>query len=295
MRIAVTGSQGQIVRSLLERGALRNVEIIALSRPKLDLAEPSTILPALAAAAPDVIVNAAAYTAVDQAETEEALAHRINAAGAGAVAVAAAQLGVPIIQISTDYVFDGSLDRLYREDDSTAPINAYGRSKQAGEAAVMAATPRHVIVRTAWVYSPFGKNFLRTMLALGETRQMINVVADQLGQPTSALDIADGILAICDRLMANPADAALFGILHMAGTGPASWADFAQAIFAEAARHGRPSVSVTPIAAADYKTPARRPANSRLDTAKLAAIYGISLPAWQVSVAEVVTRLLAST
>ncbi len=273
---------------------MRGVEIVALDRARLDLGAPETILPALESAKPDVIVNAGAYTAVDLAETEEALAHKINAAGAGFVAEAAHKLDVPIIQLSTDYVFDGSLDRPYHEDDQTAPINAYGRSKRAGEEAVRAATPRHVILRTAWVYSPFGKNFLRTMLALGETRPTINVVADQLGQPTSALDIADGILTIAGRIKEEPDNARLFGTFHLAGTGPASWADFAEVIFSEATRFNRAPVSVVRIPSADYKTPAARPANSRLDTQKLASVYDVTLPAWQTSASEVVKRLLSS-
>lgn len=294
MRIAVTGSQGQVARSLIERAATLGETVIAVGRPNLDLADPSTILPALRAASPDLIVNAAAFTAVDMAESDEAAAHRINAEGAGAVAGAAALLGVPVIQLSTDYVFDGALDRPYREADATQPLNAYGRSKCAGEEAVRQAARQHVILRTAWVYSPFGKNFLRTMLALGETRQNVNVVADQIGQPTSALDIADGILAICRRLKLEPQDEDLFGTFHMTAQGTASWADFAEAIFAERERHGGSHVTVTRIASQDYKTAAHRPANSRLDSTKLASIYGIILPDWRKSVAKVTDRLLAT-
>lgn len=293
MRIAVTGSQGQVALSLLERGAQQGADIIALGRATLDLAVPETILPALAAAKPDIIVNAGAYTAVDLAESEEALATKINGVGAGSVARAAAALGVPVIQLSTDYVFPGDLDRPYREDDATAPINAYGRTKLAGEEAVRAETPAHVILRTSWVYSPFGKNFVRTMLTLGATRPTLTVVADQIGQPTAALDIADALLAISKKLMSEPRDEKLFGTFHMAGTGATSWADFAELIFAEAARHGRAPVAVTKIRSEDYKTAAKRPANSRLDTQKLAAAYGIRLPAWQTSVSETVNRLLA--
>ncbi|HTJ03156.1 MAG TPA: dTDP-4-dehydrorhamnose reductase [Methylovirgula sp.] len=293
MRVAVTGSQGQVALSLLERGAEQGIEILALARPQLDLADPTTVLPVMSAAKPDIIVNAAAYTAVDLAESEEALAAKINDAGASAVAQAAATLGVPVIQLSTDYVFPGDLDRPYREDDATAPINAYGRTKLAGEDAVRAATPSHVILRTSWVYSPFGKNFVRTMLALGETRPALNVVADQIGQPTAALDIADAILAICHRLTTGPRSESLFGTFHMAGTGATSWADFADLIFAEASRHGRAPVAVTRIASDAYKTAAKRPANSRLDTQKLAEAYGVRLPAWQTSVSETVNRLLA--
>lgn len=296
MRIAVTGSEGQVVRSLIERAQTHGARahgasIVAIGRPRLDLAEPATILPALKDAAPDFIVNAAAYTAVDLAESDEPLALRINGEGAGAVAEAARALNVPIIHLSTDYVFDGSLDRPYREDDTTAPINAYGRTKLAGESAVAAATPAHVILRTAWVYSPFGRNFVRTMLHLGASRSSVNVVADQLGHPTSALAIADAIFAIAATLKAEPA-AARFGLFHLSGTGEASWADFAQAIFADAERHGRAPVAVNRIASADYKTAAERPKNSRLDNGKLARIYGVTLPPWQVSLVEVVTRLL---
>lgn len=295
MRIAVTGSQGQIVRSLLERASENDAEIFPLARPHLDLAEPSTILPAVESVAPEIIVNAAAYTAVDKAEAEEPLAHRINGAGAGAVARAAERLGIPVIHFSTDYVFDGTCDRPYREDDSTAPINAYGRSKRAGEQEVMEATQHHVILRTSWVYSPFGANFVRTMLRLGETREHVSVVADQIGRPTSALDIADAILAVCRKLQGRPGDERLFGIFHMAGAGATNWADFAEAIFAEAALHARRPVTVTRIASGQYETAARRPANSRLDTQKLTEIYEITLPSWQSSLSPVIIRLIENS
>jgi dTDP-4-dehydrorhamnose reductase len=292
MRIAVTGSQGQVARSLSERAKERGMDVVALARPQFDLTEPETIGTSLTAAAPDVVVNAAAYTAVDKAESEEALAHMINCSGAAMVADAANRLAIPVIHLSTDYVFDGGLDRPFREDDPTGPLNAYGRSKLAGEEAVRAANARHVILRTSWVYSPFGANFVRTMLRLGETRAAVSVVADQIGQPTCALDIADAILDICDVLKTRPVNDHHFGLFHLAGSGATNWADFAKAIFAEAARHGRPGVSVAPIATSQYPTPARRPANSRLDTQKLANIYGIELPQWRSSLSLVIERLL---
>jgi dTDP-4-dehydrorhamnose reductase len=291
MRIAVTGSQGQVVRSLLERVREPDVKIVALGRPRLELAEPATIVSAIESAAPDVVVNAAAFTAVDKAETEEALAWKVNGAGAGAVAHAANLLGVPVIHLSTDYVFDGGLDRPYREDDPTGPIGAYGRSKLAGEQAVRTANPRHAILRTAWVYSPFGANFVRTMLHLAETRAEVGVVADQRGNPTSALDIADALLRVARRLVED-SSAAPTGVFHMAGSGEASWADLAEATFAIAARRGRPRPKVRRIATADYPTPARRPANSRLDTTKFASVYGFSLPEWTQSLPVCVERLL---
>ena len=198
MRIAVTGSKGQVATSLLERAGLK-AEVVALGRPAFDLADRDAVLAGLKAARPDVVVNAAAYTAVDKAEAEEAVAVRVNGEGAGHVAEAAARLGVPLLHLSTDYVFDGKLDRPYREDDPTAPAGAYGRSKLAGEKLVAERCQDSVILRTAWVYSPFGANFVRTMLRLNETRDEVGVVADQRGNPTSALDIADALIAIAAK------------------------------------------------------------------------------------------------
>ena len=293
MRILVTGTQGQIARALLERGAAEGVAIEALGRPVYDLLRPSRLAEAVEASGADVVVNAAAYTAVDKAESEPEIAAAINGAAAGEIAWAAALRAAPVIQLSTDYVFDGALGRPYREDDPLTPINAYGRSKLAGERAVAAANPRHVILRTAWVYSPFGANFVKTMLRLGETRDTVRVVADQIGSPTSAFDIADAILAIARRLTTAPGDATSYGVFHLVGSGEASWADFADAVFAEARRFGRAPVVVVPIVTADYPTPARRPANSRLDTGKLQAVYGIRPPEWRASLASCVERLAA--
>lgn len=292
MRIAVTGHRGQVVQALLERGPPLGVEIVAVGRPALDLAEPDSVARAFAPIACDVIVNAAAYTAVDKAETEEDLSTRINGAGAGAVAAVAVRRGVPLIHLSTDYVFDGGLDRPYREDDPVGPVGAYGRSKLAGERAVAAAYPAAAIFRTAWVYAPFGANFVRTMLRLGETRADVAVVADQRGAPTSALDIADGLIIAARARRAAPEDPALAGVFHMTGAGEAVWADFAEEIFAEATRLGRAPVRVRRIATADYPTPARRPANSRLSTEKLARAYGVRLPDWRASARACVARLL---
>ncbi|MFA6968653.1 dTDP-4-dehydrorhamnose reductase [Bosea sp. (in: a-proteobacteria)] len=292
MRIVVTGREGQVVRALVERAAEAGATLVSVGRPELDLERPETIGPALKAARPDVIVNAAAYTAVDLAESAEATALAVNGAGAGEVAAAACGLGVPVIQISTDYVFDGGLGRPYREDDATGPISAYGRSKLAGEQAVAVATPDHAILRTAWVYSPFGRNFVRTMLRLGTERSDVGVVADQIGSPTSALDIADAVLAVARNLVARPDDNALRGVFHMAAQGDASWAEVAQAVFSDAEAAGRKPVQVKRIATSDYPTPARRPANSRLDGAKLASIHGVALPHWRGSLATCVARLL---
>jgi len=290
-RMVVTGREGQVVLSLLERGAKDGrFEVIALGRPELDLSAPETIEAALQKTRPDVIVSAAAYTAVDQAEGDEEAATVINGVAAGKIAEAAAALGVPVIHISTDYVFDGSKVAPYVESDPVAPIGAYGRSKLAGENAVTAATPNHAILRTAWVYSPFGKNFLKTMLKLAETRDSLNVVDDQVGNPTSALDIADAVLVIAANLVDSD-DPALRGTFHMTGTGEGSWADFAIEIFALSAGMGGPTAEVGRIPSSAYPTPAKRPANSRLDCSLLEARHGTRLPDWKQSTSIIVERL----
>jgi dTDP-4-dehydrorhamnose reductase len=293
-RLVVTGLEGQVVRCLGDRGASSEAfEVVALGRPALDLADTAGIVAAIEAARPDVIVSAAAYTAVDQAETEPDLAQAINGVAAGELAKAAARLNVPIIHLSTDYVFDGSKDGPYVESDPVAPLGVYGRTKLSGEEAVAKATGNHAILRTAWVYSPYGKNFAKTMLRLAETRDTINVVADQIGNPTSAHDIADGILAVAQNLIDRPDDAALRGTFHMTGEGTANWAEFAAEIFANAKRLGAGFAEVAPIPSSAYPTPAKRPANSQLNCDRLAVAHGVRLPAWQASTADVVARLVA--
>jgi len=293
MRIAVTGRNGQIAQSLLERAAASQIEVCTLARPQIDLARPDSVEAALLDLRPDAVVSAAAYTAVDLAESEPALAHDINAAGAGAVARAAARLGIPVVHLSTDYVFDGSLARPYREDDPTGPLGVYGTSKLDGERAVAAANPDHTILRTAWVYSPFGKNFARTMLALAGKRDEISVVSDQMGTPSNALDIADGIIAVVRNLLERPSQRELRGVFHMTGGGETNWAEFAAAIFAASAAIGGPSARVVPISTSEYPTPARRPSNSRLDNSRLANIHGVRLPHWEQSLHGCVERLVA--
>jgi dTDP-4-dehydrorhamnose reductase len=292
MRIAVTGKNGQVVSSLLERGPQAGVEIVAIGRPELDLADAGSVRAALQAIRPDVIVSAAAYTAVDKAESEPELAFAVNAAGAGAVAKAAAALDVPVIHISTDYVFSGDKLGSYLETDATGPASTYGRSKLEGETLVAKATPNHAILRTAWVYSPYGANFLKTMLRLAESRDSLNVVADQYGQPTSALDIADAVLAIAKRLHSD-SDLALRGVFHLTASGSGAWADFAEAIFAGLETRTGKSVSVVRIPGADYPSPTKRPANSCLSTAKLQQIYGITLPDWRLSTDVVLDQLIS--
>ena len=292
MRLVVTGREGQVVRSLIER-APDAVEVVPLGRPELDLAGPAErIIAVIEAAQPDVIVSAAAYTQVDKAETEPELAFAVNESGARATARAAHLLAVPLLHLSTDYVFDGTKFAPYVEEDPTGPTGVYGASKLAGEQAVLAEHPDSVVLRTAWVYSPFGSNFLKTMLRLADSRDEIGVVADQRGNPSSALDIADAIFAIAANLHRSESQGQR-GIFHMAGTGDASWAEFAEAIFAGSAEMGGPKAQVRHIAAAAYPTPAKRPANSRLDCTKLAERHGVRLPQWEASMKEVLARLLS--
>ena len=291
MRLLVTGTEGQVARSLLERARERaGIEVLAVGRPDLDLARPETIAPALAAARPDIVVSAAAYTAVDQAVDEPDVAHAVLAVGAGAGAGAAAAIGVPVIHLSTDYVFDGGKAGAYVEDDPTAPLGAYGRTKLEGEIAVADANPRHVILRTAWVYSPFGKNFAKTMLRLAGERDEIAVVADQWGNPTSALDIADAILHIAPAAAGASGD--MFGVFHLAATGKTSWNGFARHLLGESAAAGGPSARVRDISTAEFPTKARRPSNSCLNTDKLFHAYGWRAPRWETSGTAVVKQLL---
>ncbi|MGN6099804.1 MAG: dTDP-4-dehydrorhamnose reductase [Devosia sp.] len=294
MRLVVTGRTGQVATALLAR-APAGVEIVPIGRPELDLARPETIEPAIAASAPDVIVSAAAYTAVDRAESEPELAMAINGVAPGLIGRAAQKLGVPVLHLSTDYVFAGDKSAPYEESDGTDPRTAYGRSKLAGERAIAAATGDCAVLRTAWVYSPYGRNFLKTMLRRASDRAEVRVVADQRGNPTSALDVADALIAMAAAMLSRRDDSTLRGVFHLVGQGEASWAEFAAAIFESAAELRGPHAAVVPLRTADYPTPARRPANSRLSTAKLRAAFGLTLPDWRLSTREAVRTVLFLT
>jgi dTDP-4-dehydrorhamnose reductase len=291
MRILVTGAKGQVAAALLKAGARRDgINVTVLGRPDLDFERPSRA--AIAREAPDVVVNAAAYTAVDRAESEEERAHSINAERAEAIAAAAAALELPIIQMSTDYVFSGDKDGAYTEQDAPSPLNAFGRSKLAGEQRVAAANPRHVILRTSWIYGEAGRNFAARMLELAKAEDEIRVVDDQFGAPTLADDIADGILQVATNLLEAPGEPRLYGVFHMTADGRTSWYGFAQAIFAASDKLGGPVASLRPIRSVEYPTIAERPRNSCLDCSLLAKVHGIALKPWEEGIEPTVAGLL---
>ena len=291
MRIAVTGRHGQVV-SALQAMAPHGVNIIPVGRPEADLAAPNTLQDAIEAVMPDVIISAAAYTAVDKAESEPDLARTINGLAPEALSHVARELHVPILHLSTDYVFDGLKAEPYDEGDPTGPVSVYGATKLLGEQGIRHGTDNHVILRTAWVYSPFGTNFVKTMLGLAETRDELSVVGDQRGCATSGLDIATALIEIARKVKADPSPH-LRGTFHLTAPDDATWADFAEAIFDGQVARGGKAVRVHSIPTSAYPTPARRPANSRLNGAKLKAAYGIELPSWRLSLQTVLDRLPA--
>jgi dTDP-4-dehydrorhamnose reductase len=261
-------------------------QIDFVGRPDVDLEISGSVGEIIRAARPDVVINAAAYTEVDRAETESKRAFRINAEAAGEMAAAAAEIGAPLVHISTDYVFDGNAERAYREDDPTGPINVYGASKLAGEEAVRDANPRHLILRTSWVYGPFQPNFVATMLRLATERDQIRVVADQTGSPTSSLHLASLVLATIEDGLAGTGDT-----FHVAGAGEGTWADLAREVMSISAEVGGPQAEIIPITTQQWPTPARRPRFSPLDCSRFEAHFGV-LPAWQEPVRVAVERLL---
>jgi dTDP-4-dehydrorhamnose reductase len=294
MKILVAGSSGQVARSLMAAAPrYPSVEIVSIGRPELDLTDRKTLSKQIDAIRPDVVVNAAAYTAVDKAETEQEAAFAVNCAGAAALAEAAESHNAPIVHLSTDYVFDGNKLDAYVETDETNAESTYGQSKLAGEIAVAAANPRHLILRTSWVYSAHGANFVKTMLRLAAERPELRVVADQHGNPTFADDLAAAILDLLTRHESPDLRDIPWGVYHTAGTGETTWHGFAGHIVAEAAKLGRPSVTVQAITTAEFPTPAKRPTNSRLNCGKLSETFGLQLPHWTDGVARCVEQLCA--
>ncbi len=289
MRILVAGKSGQVAQSLAELHS-PEITIVALGRPELDLLQPTSLSAAIDRVAPDIIINAAAYTAVDQAESDREAAFALNRDGAQALAKAAAERNLPLIHISTDYVFDGLGQEPYRETDPVNPTSIYGQSKLAGEQAVTAAQPQSLIVRTAWVVSPFGKNFCKTMLRLAGEHPRLRVVDDQVGSPTYAPHLAVALVEMARKIVTQ-AEGTEWGVYHLANTGWASWCDVAKQTMVVANETGLPSVPVDAITTAEFPTPAPRPANSRLDCSKADANFGIVLADWQAGIAACVARL----
>ncbi len=281
MKILVTGCHGQVGQALTQHlqdlGEI-HAEIHALGREQLDLVDPLSIRQVMQNLRPDMVINAAAYTAVDQAESEEALAMRINAEAPGILAEEAKKIGASLIHYSTDYVFDGSKQGAWTEDDAVAPLSAYGRSKLAGEQAIAAVGIPHLILRTSWVYGLHGKNFLLTMLRLAQSRDSLSIVDDQIGAPTWSHTIAEATASIVKQFPRAEQIAEHSGIYHLCATGHTSWYGFAQAIFSHPAVQKRPALQA--ITTAQYPTLARRPANSVMSTEKFQHSFG-ELPSWQ--------------
>jgi dTDP-4-dehydrorhamnose reductase len=283
--ILVTGGSGQVGGALLRLAS--DMEIVAPGRSELDLSDPRSLAAIIGSRPWAAVVNCAAYTAVDRAESDVVAAWQINALAPAALAAATAAANIPIIQLSTDYVFDGSKAASYVEDDPVAPLGVYGASKEGGEQAIRTANPAHIILRTAWVVSATGSNFVKTMLRLGADRPHLRVVADQHGCPTTADDIARAILTILGRIADGP-----YGTYHFVNAGEATWHELAEAVFARAAIYGHAAPAVEPIATSDYPTRAARPANSRLWTAKIARDFGVAPRQWREAVDEIVDTLV---
>jgi dTDP-4-dehydrorhamnose reductase len=293
MRLYVIGREGQIARALREMAACSGDIVFASgARPEVDLLQPSSIAKALDDFQPDLVVNPAAYTGVDKAEAEPDQAFAVNRDGAREVAAAAGDRGLPILHLSTDYVFDGKKGEAYVESDTTNPLNVYGKSKLAGELAVAEVNPKHVILRTSWVYAPFGKNFVRDIIRLANDRDRLRVVDDQSGCPTYAPDIAHAIIAIACKLTASGWQPAYQGVTHIAGPDVRTWCGFARDIVAEAVKRGGRSIPVDPIVTADYPTAAARPANSRLSSGRLESLFDVRLPSLAQSLRDCLDRLL---
>jgi dTDP-4-dehydrorhamnose reductase len=294
MRVLVTGKGGQLATGLEASLPARGLEGVFVGQPEFEFDQPGTVHAGFADAAPDVVVNCAAWTAVDAAEDDEAGAFRANALGPAMLAALCAARSIPLIQISTDYVYDGRKGSPYVETDAPNPLGAYGRTKLAGEWAALAGNPMTTVLRTAWVYAPMGKNFVRTMLAVGAQRPELRVVADQHGHPTAAPDLADAIAAILVKLRATGWQPQYRGVFHAVAQGSTSWHGFAEAIFAAARPYGGPQPVVHAIATNEYPVKAVRPAHGRMELAKLRDVFGVELPAWQDGLGRVMKALHAT-
>jgi dTDP-4-dehydrorhamnose reductase len=282
-RIFVVGEHGQMAQALGRECTTRGHTVRLAGRATADFTDPAALAAAVADFQPELVVNTAAYTAPDKAEDETDQAFLLNRDGAANVAAVAASVRAPLIHISTDYVFDGRKPSPYVETDAPNPVSVYGASKLAGEAAIAEVSKDYLILRTSWVYSPFGNNFVKTMLQMASQRDEIGVVDEQWGTPTFAVDLTGAILSIGEALLTASDRSTLIGIYHAAGLGETTWYRFARAIMKGSANKGGPSCRVRPIAIDEYPARAKRPQNSRLDSSKLARVFGIRLPSWETS------------
>lgn len=293
MKILVTGSKGQLGTELMIQGSERGHEMSGYDIPELDISDQKKISDIISNGHFDIVINAAAYTAVDMAETEHEKAENVNAKGPLYIAEECARTKTPLIHVSTDYVFNGSKKDPYTENDLPDPIGVYGTTKLKGEKAVQTALKHHIIVRTAWVYGTHGKNFVRTMLALGKDREELRVVSDQTGCPTDSFDLAAALLTAAESAI-NDDKTDIWGIYHFCGAGKVTWHGFAEAIFEEAKKYEALKVKkVHAITTAEYPTPAKRPSNSVLDCNKFSAAFGMSIPEWRQSLNRMIKRLYA--
>jgi dTDP-4-dehydrorhamnose reductase len=291
MRLLLLGGTGQVGEELRALAISGDVKVVVPSLAALDLEDAQAIARVVAAEPWSAVINAAAYTDVDRAESEEAAAFAVNADGPARLAIETGRRGIPLVHISTDYVFDGRKGAPYVEGDAVGPLNAYGRSKLAGEHGVSAANPRHIILRTSWVYSPFGKNFVKTILRLATERDRLAVVADQRGCPTAASDVAKACFDIAIACTAAP-EQAPYGIYHFAGAGEATWFEFAKEIVEMAGSRLRKTPQIVPIPTLEYPTPAARPPDTRLDCTAIARTFGSRPRPWRQALADTIDRLL---
>lgn len=291
MTLLCIGKSGQVAMALAERAHVHDVECVCIGRPQLDLRDRNRLKRTIEIVRPDFVINAAAYTAVDAAEHDQDSAFAVNTDGAGTLAKLCADQDLPLLHLSTDYVFDGTSDQAYREDDVEAPINVYGASKRAGESAIRDHHHKHIILRTSWIYSPFGTNFVKTMLRVAKEKGVASVVDDQVGSPTSALDIADTILQIALRIPTSE-QRSIFGTYHYTADGTCSWADVAAVVFETYELRTGCKIRLNRIASSDYPTPAKRPLNSKLDTTKIEQAFDVRPKDWVESVQKTVNRLI---
>ena len=289
--VLITGGSGQLAVALEQAAPLHSLVVRRVGRPELDFDRPASIADVFTETAPWLVVNAAAYTAVDAAEDDPDAAYRANRDGPAELARLCEIAGIPLIHLSTDYVFDGRKGAPYVETDQTSPQGVYGASKLAGEQAVLTGCSRAIVLRTSWVYSPIGKNFVRTMLSAAQRTDRLRVVADQIGCPTSSQDLAQAILGIATRLATEGWQDRYAGVYHAAGTGWTTWHGLATAIFEAAGRHGTAAPTVDPIATDQWPTKAKRPPDSRLDCGKLEAMFGLRLPPWQEGLARTIDAI----